>query len=90
MSTDAENCPSSHMLEFAPGLGLRYLTPFGPLRLDVANSLLNPADVMAVQSKRSAFVVQPTPWSVHCNHANGQTCILESRVQYHLSIGEAF
>jgi hypothetical protein len=33
--------------------------------------------------------VLPTPYSVHCHHDH-QTCIVESRVQYHLSIGEAF
>jgi len=77
--------PFVEPLEFAPGLGLRYLTPFGPIRLDVA-VLANPQDVIA-QSPASS--VLPTVYSVHCAH-DGQSCILESRIQYHLSIGEAF
>jgi len=76
--------PFANMLEFAPGLGLRYLTPFGPIRLDVA-FLANPQDQYTLREPGEL----PTRYSVHC-HDNGQTCILESRVQYHLSIGEAF
>ena len=84
VSADAE-FPFAKPLEFAPGLGLRYLTAFGPIRLDVA-FLANPVDVTTVSPSAS---VLPTPYSVHCHHDH-QTCILESRVQYHLSIGEAF
>src|SRR5207248_1767041 len=38
--------PWEGRLEVAPGIGLRYITPFGPIRLDVAY-VLNPAAVVA-------------------------------------------
>ncbi len=84
LTQDAQ-APFTKPLEVAPGLGFRYVTPFGPIRLDLA-FLANPIDQTALSP---APQVLPTPYSVHC-HANGKSCILESRFQYHLSIGEAF
>jgi translocation and assembly module TamA len=83
--TTSAALPFRDMLEYAPGLGLRYTTPFGPVRLDVA-FLANPID-QTTDSPSPAEL--PTVYSVHCHH-DGVSCILESRVQYHLSIGEAF
>jgi translocation and assembly module TamA len=76
-------------LEIAPGLGLRYITPFGPVRLDVG-WVLNPKDVLAraVTSSTGGVVVQPTVVSAFCH---GQSnCINQTRWAYHLTLGEAF
>ncbi len=78
--------PLQTMPEFAPGLGLRYLTPFGPLRLDVALRV-NPQDVIAQSPDPGS--VHPTVVSVRCNTSGG-TCVSTPRFAYHLSIGEAF
>jgi translocation and assembly module TamA len=81
-------------LEVALGLGLRYLTAFGPIRLDVGY-LLNPKDVVtdtiigfdaAKQPIRSG---EPSRVSVHCP-SNTPGCIHESRWAFHITLGEAF
>ncbi len=76
-------------LEVAPGLGLRYITPFGPLRLDVA-WLLNPLDLVATGSvdKTGAVQIRGTRVSGACNQMEG--CLRQSRLAYHLTLGEAF
>lgn len=76
-------------LEVAPGVGLRYITPFGPVRFDVG-WVLNPKDVIALGSTSTtgAVVVLPTVVSAFCH---GQAnCINQTRWAYHLTLGEAF
>ena len=76
-------------LQYAAGFGIRYRTPFGPVRLDLAARLPQPGggqpgvEVLAIQraspdSDRTRLV--PIPGRVH--HA--------PIVSIHLSIGEAF
>jgi outer membrane protein assembly factor BamA len=72
-------------LEFSPGLGLRYLTPFGPIRFDIA-WVLNPKDI---ETLRSGDQILPTRVSVHCDNST-KTCIHESRFAFHVTLGEAF
>jgi translocation and assembly module TamA len=88
VTSDAQ-LPWESPLEVAPGLGLRYITPFGPIRVDVGY-LVNPAAQVAfnrVQSVFAPIVTQPTVVSSACGAA---TCIHESRWAYHISLGEAF
>jgi outer membrane protein assembly factor BamA len=86
--------PLSGGLELAPGLGLRYLTAFGPIRLDVG-WLANPKDViMAEQLGKDAagntvVKVAQTRVSVHCSSSD-RSCIHESRFAFHVTLGEAF
>ena len=81
-------------LEFAPGLGLRYLTAFGPIRLDVA-WVANPKDVFTNEvrvtdkSGQPITVVAPTRVSTSCSSGD-PTCIRESRWAFHVTLGEAF
>ena len=76
-------------LEVAPGLGLRYITPFGPLRLDVAY-LLNPKEVLATGTtdKTGAVLIKDTRVAGDCHQVEG--CLRQSRFAYHLTLGEAF
>lgn len=74
------------LLQYAAGLGLRYRTPVGPLRLDVAARMPNPFAVtseppgLAVLS--DACTAQPTS-TYPCVHH-------EPLVSVHLTLGEAF
>ncbi len=76
-------------LEVAPGLGLRYITPFGPLRLDVAY-LLNPKEVIATGTtdKSGGVLIKDTRIAGACHQVEG--CLRQSRFAYHLTLGEAF
>jgi translocation and assembly module TamA len=76
--------PFANGLEVAVGLGLRYLTGFGPIRLDVGY-LINPKDVT---TQSAAANVAPTRVSAFCPPGFG--CISESRWAYHVTLGEAF
>jgi translocation and assembly module TamA len=83
--------PFGAPLEVAPGLGLRYLTPFGPIRFDVG-FLVKSYTVIAQPpgtpvAGRPPF--QPTPVSTSCNSATG-TCISQSRFAFHIALGEAY
>ena len=81
--------PWEARLEVAPGLGLRYITPFGPVRFDVA-VLVNPADEVAFNRELTVMaplITQPTRVSVSCAAAG---CIREGRTAFHLTLGEAF
>lgn len=87
--------PWSGALEVAPGVGLRYITPFGPIRVDVGY-LLNPATVVAPSGiypdptlNGSPRAVADTPISPFCNEATG-SCIYQRRWAYHITLGEAF
>ncbi|HEY4770275.1 MAG TPA: BamA/TamA family outer membrane protein, partial [Myxococcales bacterium] len=81
-------------LEVAVGLGLRYITPFGPIRFDVG-WLLNPRDIVTDPvfgtdpSGNRIVVVQPTRVSSHCPD-NTPGCIKETRWAFHITLGEAF
>ena len=91
--TEKAQVPWDGQLEIAPGLGLRYLTPFGPLRLDVG-FLINPIAVTTQAfSYKDSFGnpqdVRATVVSSACNNST-LACIHESRWAYHLSLGEAF
>jgi translocation and assembly module TamA len=86
--TSRAQLPWESALEVAPGLGLRYITPFGPIRLDFGY-VVNPQDQMAFNTVQPVFaplVTQPTLVSVYC----GSSCIHETRWAYHITLGEAF
>jgi translocation and assembly module TamA len=78
--------PWEGRLEIAPGIGLRYLTPFGPIRFDIAY-LLNPATVVA--SGPPGTGTSNTPIGPDCIEATRQ-CIYQRRWAYHITLGEAF
>jgi translocation and assembly module TamA len=87
--------PFSVPLELAPGLGIRYKTPFGPIRLDVG-FLLHSFEVVAQPPLLPGQVtplfpppLRPTPVSTGCNSSTG-TCISQSRFAFHLALGEAY
>ena len=91
--SDDPKRPLEGGLEVAPGLGLRYLTPFGPVRLDVAY-LVRAKDVFtrpagAIDSKGAQVVMLPTRVSVSCPD-NTAGCIVQPRFAFHVSLGEAF
>jgi translocation and assembly module TamA len=85
---DTPRRPFAGGLEVAAGLGLRYLTAFGPLRLDFG-WLVNPAEVITVPltNPPAPGGTVATPVTVHCHDAS---CISESRWAIHVSLGEAF
>jgi translocation and assembly module TamA len=80
-------------LEVSPGIGLRYITPFGPIRADVGY-ILNPQDqyTQEVDGKdrfgNKVVLVAPTRISAHCNGAGG--CLGITRWAPHVTLGEAF
>ena len=81
--------PLSGGLEFAPGIGLRYLTAFGPIRFDFA-WLANPKDVTTrVVGDPANAAVAPTRVSAYCP-SGAQDCIHEARWAIHVTLGEAF
>lgn len=84
--TPDPSLPWQGSLEVAPGIGLRYLTPFGPIRLDVAY-LLNPQT--AVASGPPGTGTKDTPIGPDCIESTGQ-CIYQRRWAYHITLGEAF
>ena len=91
---DAKN-PVEGGFEVAPGLGLRYMTGFGPIRLDVA-WLANPKDVQTRSLQgvdkttgQTVTVVAPTRDSVFCKRGS-RDCIHEARWAFHVTLGEAF
>jgi len=67
-------------LRFGTGLGIRYETPIGFVRLDVATKI-NP-DALDLQSPRNAFLAQQGLSEVSRNQLN--------RLGIHISIGQAF
>jgi len=85
--------PLAGGLEVAPGLGLRYLTPFGPIRLDVAY-LARAKDVFATGGAATdptgAQVTMPdTLVSAYCR-GTVAGCIHVPRLAFHVTLGEAF
>ena len=78
-------------LEVAPGLGLRYLTAFGPIRIDFA-WLANPIDVKipaVVAKDNTTVLLKETRDGVFCSKIDPR-CIHESRFAFHVTLGEAF
>jgi translocation and assembly module TamA len=92
--TPNPSLPWEGRLEVAPGIGIRYITPFGPIRVDVGY-LVNPAPVIAQAgiatdpNTRTQRFVAATPISADCNEAT-QQCIYQRRWAYHITLGEAF
>jgi translocation and assembly module TamA len=92
--TPNPSLPWNGALEVAPGVGLRYITPFGPIRFDVAY-VVNPAQVIAAgaifidPTTHAPRAVADTPISPYCNEAT-QACIYQRRWAYHITLGEAF
>jgi hypothetical protein len=85
--------PLAGGVEVAPGLGLRYVTPFGPIRLDVAY-LAIAKDQTAIGGPATdptgARVTMPdTLVSAFCK-ATVAGCIHVPRLAFHVSLGEAF
>jgi translocation and assembly module TamA len=85
--------PLAGGLEVAPGLGLRYLTPFGPIRLDVGY-LARAKDVFATGGAATdptgAQVTMPdTLVSAYCR-GTVAGCIHVPRLAFHVTLGEAF
>jgi len=86
--------------EVAVGLGVRYITPFGPIRFDVG-WLVNPRDIVTdpvygtptpppgSPPPPQITVVAPTRASAHCPD-NTPGCIKETRWAFHITLGEAF
>ena len=75
--------PWQGVLEVAPGIGLRYLTPFGPIRVDVGY-VLNPQE----QILPAAGNVQQTRVASACNQ--DPACTRQAPWAYHITLGEAF
>ena len=88
--TASWQAPWNGGLEVAPGLGIRYITPFGPIRLDVGY-LVNPKPQVAFNTQHlnvlGPLETQPTVVSASCD---GVGCINERRWAYHITLGEAF
>jgi translocation and assembly module TamA len=81
--TPKPTLPWQGVLEVAPGIGLRYLTPFGPIRVDVAY-VLNPQE----QILPTAGNVQQTRVASACHQDPG--CTRQAPWAYHITLGEAF
>jgi translocation and assembly module TamA len=73
-------------LEVSPGIGLRYITGFGPIRFDIA-WVANPKDVVIPAD--GTVVLNNTTVSTVC-HTSDPTCIHEARWAFHVTLGEAF
>jgi translocation and assembly module TamA len=82
-------------LEVAPGVGLRYISPFGPIRFDVG-WVVNPREVVTDAligqdaSGNNVVLANPTLVSTHCQENSNPPCIHESRWAFHITLGEAF
>jgi translocation and assembly module TamA len=80
--------PWEGRLEVAAGIGLRYITPFGPIRLDVGY-LLNPTPT-TLRGQGEAAPGVPIQDTVVGPGCNNPTCINQRRWAYHITLGEAF
>jgi outer membrane protein insertion porin family/translocation and assembly module TamA len=83
-----------HELEVTPGIGLRYLSPIGPIRVDLGYSFRG-SEGLSVLTTR----VEPDPDDPVGFIGTGELTVLdprvdfsesESRFQLHISIGQAF
>jgi translocation and assembly module TamA len=89
--TEKATLPWEGRLEVAPGVGLRYVTPFGPIRFDIAY-VVNPQPVTVPgATTKSGFTIPPTIVAGQCSvYASTQPCLFLRRWAYHLTLGEAF
>ena len=81
--TPKPTLPWQGVLEVAPGIGIRYITPFGPLRVDVAY-VLNPQEQILGANGN----VLQTRISAACNQ--DPACTRQAPWAYHITLGEAF
>jgi translocation and assembly module TamA len=83
--------PWQGRLEVAPGVGLRYLTPFGPIRFDIAY-LLNPIPVVLPGvAQANGAAPAPTVVASQCSgYPSTQPCLFQRRWAFHVTLGEAF
>jgi outer membrane protein assembly factor BamA len=81
-------------LEFTPGVGLRYLSPFGPIRVDLGYSFRGSEELSVLTARVLADASAPDGL-----RETGELTVLEPRVDYsgtesrfqlHISIGQAF
>jgi translocation and assembly module TamA len=92
VSNDTWKNPLEHgPLEVSPGLGLRYITAFGPIRADVGY-ILNPQTTFTQVAGTDASgrqVPLPTRISPFCS-AGDRSCLKLQRYAIHVTLGEAF
>ena len=96
VSNDVWSKPLQHgPLEVSPGLGLRYITAFGAIRLDVAY-IVNPQDAVTQEvdgtnklTGATVPLILPTRISAHCSDGD-HGCLSQSRLAFHVTLGEAF
>jgi translocation and assembly module TamA len=72
-------------LEVSPGIGLRYITAFGPIRADVGY-IANPQTTV---TQGIPGAILPTRVSVFCA-SNDPSCLKQTRYAFHVTLGEAF
>lgn len=99
---DSEGVSTAPDLLIGPGFGVRYQTPFGPLRLDLATALTRRFQVPAAVEVPSELPAgQPTPstnpadysFRRQCPSGAGFTCFQDGTfygVQLFITLGEAF
>jgi len=86
---DEPKNPLDGGLEVAAGLGLRYITGFGPLRIDFG-WLVSAKDVYTQSvTANGTTLVAATRDSAYCPR-NTVGCIHESRWALHVTLGEAY
>ncbi|HEX4382070.1 MAG TPA: POTRA domain-containing protein, partial [Myxococcales bacterium] len=96
VSNDVWSKPLQHgPLEVSPGLGLRYITAFGAIRLDVAyianpqTTITQEVDGVNKVTGQTVPIILPTRVSANCPDGD-RGCISMSRYAFHVTLGEAF
>ena len=84
----------AHMM-FAVGVGLRYRTPIGPIRVDFARRLPfgTPPQLFAVEPTTGRILQLPYAVDDSCfglGGSNVNTVVADNLCVLHISIGEAF
>jgi translocation and assembly module TamA len=89
--TEKPTLPWQGRLEVAPGFGLRYLTPFGPIRVDLAYTLNPEPVVLPGATLKNGFTIPSTIVAARCSiYPSTQPCLFQRRWAYHITLGEAF